>query len=98
MVKFHTAMAGFSSGILSTAFRASDGTPSAPVLLLGRDTMKMRITAGDAVTTATLVDSKTAQDFASLLPLTLALEDFAATEKIRRPETVCCGCLGARAA
>ena len=32
--------------------------------------------------TATLIDSKTTQDFVSLLPLTLSLEDYAGTEKI----------------
>ena len=31
---------------------------------------------------ATLADNKTAQDFVSLLPLTLTLEDYAGTEKI----------------
>jgi hypothetical protein len=32
--------------------------------------------------TATLLDSKATQDFVSLLPLTLTLEDYAGTEKI----------------
>ena len=32
--------------------------------------------------TATLLDTATARDFASLLPLTLTLNDYAATEKI----------------
>lgn len=31
---------------------------------------------------ATLIDNATARDFLSLLPMTLALEDYAATEKI----------------
>lgn len=44
--------------------------------------MEIRITLEDAVLTATLVDSQTAQDFISLLPLTLTLEDYAGTEKI----------------
>ncbi|MBY5281314.1 hypothetical protein F2Y95_05925 [Aphanizomenon flos-aquae CCAP 1446/1C] len=34
------------------------------------------------VFTVTLIDSKTTQDFISLLPLTLTLEDYARTEKI----------------
>ncbi len=46
------------------------------------DSMKIRITLEDAVITATLTDSKTTQDFISLLPLTLTLEDYAGTEKI----------------
>lgn len=44
--------------------------------------MKIRITLEDRVLTATLVDSQTTQDFISLLPLTLTLEDYAGTEKI----------------
>jgi hypothetical protein len=46
------------------------------------DTMRIRITLEDTVLTATLVDSQTTQDFISLLPLTLTLEDYAGTEKI----------------
>ena len=44
--------------------------------------MKIRLTLEDTVITATLIDSKTTQDFISLLPLTLTLEDYAGTEKI----------------
>jgi len=44
--------------------------------------MKIRLKVGDKVLTATLIDSKTTQDFVSLLPLTLTLEDYAGTEKI----------------
>ena len=44
--------------------------------------MKIRLTLEDTVLTATLVDSKTTQDFISLLPLTLTLEDYAGTEKV----------------
>src|SRR2546422_367801 len=44
--------------------------------------MKIRLKLGDAVLTATSIDSRTAQDFISLLPLTLTLEDYAGTEKI----------------
>ena len=44
--------------------------------------MKIRITLDDTVLTATMIDSQTTQDFISLLPLTLALEDYAGTEKI----------------
>ena len=46
------------------------------------DNMKIIIKVGDQVITATLIDSKTTQDFISLLPLTLTLEDYAGTEKI----------------
>ena len=44
--------------------------------------MKINIKVGNEVVTATLIDSKTTQDFISLLPLTLTLEDHANTEKI----------------
>lgn len=44
--------------------------------------MKIRLKVEDKVVTATLNDSKTTQDFISLLPLTLTLEDYVGTEKI----------------
>jgi len=44
--------------------------------------MKIRLKVGDTVLTATLIESKTTQDFISLLPLTLTLKDYAGTEKI----------------
>ncbi|HKY27579.1 MAG TPA: cyclophilin-like fold protein [Pyrinomonadaceae bacterium] len=47
--------------------------------------MQIRINVGDKEPTATLNDSPTARDFASLLPLTLTLEDFNKNEKIGYP-------------
>lgn len=44
--------------------------------------MKIRLTINGKAMTATLMDSATARDFLSLLPMTLTLEDYAATEKI----------------
>jgi hypothetical protein len=44
--------------------------------------MKLSIKIGEKEVTATLKDSETARDFASLLPLTLTLEDYAHTEKV----------------
>jgi hypothetical protein len=44
--------------------------------------IKIRITIGRKVVTATLTDSEAARDFVSLLPLTLTLEDYAGIEKI----------------
>ncbi|BAY09651.1 hypothetical protein NIES2098_28140 [Calothrix sp. NIES-2098] len=44
--------------------------------------MKINIKVKDKVVTATLIDSKTTQDFIALLPLTLTLKDYAKTEKI----------------
>jgi hypothetical protein len=42
----------------------------------------IRIELADTVLSATLNHSEAARDFASLLPLTVELEDYAATEKI----------------
>lgn len=44
--------------------------------------MKVRIVIGDTIIPVALDDNATARDFASLLPLTLTLEDYAATEKV----------------
>ena len=44
--------------------------------------MKIRLTAGDTVLTATMLDNETSRDFISLLPLTLTLKDYSGTEKI----------------
>jgi hypothetical protein len=44
--------------------------------------VKINIRIEDRVIPATLNGSKAAQDFASLLPLSLTLEDYASTEKI----------------
>ena len=45
-------------------------------------TMKIRLDVEGTTITATLIDNATSRDFASLLPLTLTLTDYAATEKI----------------
>jgi len=45
-------------------------------------TMKIRMDVEGTAITATLVDSATSRDFVSLLPLTLTLKDYAATEKV----------------
>ena len=44
--------------------------------------MKIRLNLGDTIVTATLENSATSRDFFSLLPLSLTLRDYAATEKI----------------
>jgi hypothetical protein len=47
------------------------------------NTMKIRFAIdGKELATATLMDNATTRDFLSLLPLTVTLEDYAATEKI----------------
>jgi hypothetical protein len=45
-------------------------------------TMRIRMDVEGATMTGTLEDNATARDFASLLPLTVTLEDYAGTEKI----------------
>ncbi len=47
-----------------------------------RDMPKLRITAGDAVLTATLLDNPTARSLAEQLPLTVKVTDYAGAEKI----------------
>ena len=44
--------------------------------------MKITLKLPDKTLTATLYDTPTARDFASMLPLTLTLEDYSKTEKI----------------
>ena len=44
--------------------------------------MQIRLTANGKTVAATLIDNAASRDFRSLLPLTLTLEDYAATEKI----------------
>lgn len=48
----------------------------------GTNSMKIRLRLENAEITATLIESKSTQDFISLLPLTLTLEDYAGIEKI----------------
>jgi hypothetical protein len=60
-------------------------TPPAPANEVSNqpaENMKIRIKIGEKVVTVTLTDSETTRDFASLLPLTLTLEDYNQTEKI----------------
>lgn len=53
-----------------------------PALLQQSQNMKLNIRIEASVFTGTLNNSKAAQDFAALLPLSLTLEDYASTEKI----------------
>ncbi|MFZ7101416.1 MAG: cyclophilin-like fold protein [Peptococcaceae bacterium] len=48
-------------------------------------TVKLQITFGETVLTATMLDNETARDFLSLLPLTFTLSDYGGTEKIGDP-------------
>jgi hypothetical protein len=65
--------------------KASDAVAQqSPSSQRGR-TMKIRMDVEGTVITATLDDNATSRDFVSLLPLTLTLQDYAATEKISDP-------------
>jgi len=56
--------------------------PSTELSSQETNAMKIRLTINGKAMTATLLDNATARDFLSLLPMTLTLEDYAATEKI----------------
>jgi len=62
--------------------REARQTPAQAVLLGEASTVKINIRIEERSIPATLNDSKAAQDFASLLPLSVTLEDYASTEKI----------------
>ena len=73
-------------GALAPACGGAPDTGTQPPLRLASvqpaRTMQIRIETEDTSLTATLDDTEPARDFASLLPLTLTLEDYASTEKI----------------
>lgn len=50
-----------------------------------QDTMKLKITIGNKTATAVLYDNPTGRDFATLLPLTVKMDDYSNTEKIFYP-------------
>jgi hypothetical protein len=55
--------------------------PALAQISKGKD-MRIRMTIGTSTIEASLYDNATARDFAAMLPLTVPLEDYAATEKI----------------
>ena len=85
---------GFTVLILATAVGgtitltcAGENEAARPGLGQGRSdkqvrTMKIRMDVEGTAITATLADNATSRDFVSLLPLTLTLSDYEATEKI----------------
>lgn len=78
-----TAMALMVSACADTGGGASAPGRDEPRQPNGRvSTMKVNIHINGKPITATLSESATARDFASLLPLTLSLRDHASTEKI----------------
>lgn len=69
--------------LLAAPLIASAQSAAAP----GKDTrpMKIRLLIHSKVIPATLYDNPSARDFYTMLPLTLTLEDYAATEKVGHP-------------
>jgi hypothetical protein len=68
--------------LATAAAAAPQSLPSRPEHASKETTVKIRMTINSTALTATLVDNDTSRDFASLLPLTLTLEDYAKAEKI----------------
>lgn len=60
----------------------SNAQTPAPRMPSKDPTMKIRLIVDEQVATATLYDNATAQDFASLLPLTLTMEDYDTIERV----------------
>src|SRR2546422_4944820 len=60
----------------------SSGAKPSPTVKERTSVMKIRLTINGKAINATLIDNATARDFLTLLPMTLTLEDYAATEKI----------------
>lgn len=81
--------AAFKPATTSQGAPASDATTSQPTVVRATEfspgragNVKIRIILEETELTATLVEGQTTQDFISLLPLTLTLEDYAGTEKV----------------
>jgi hypothetical protein len=73
-------------GTITLGFGDENGA-ARPELAQGRSdqevrTMKVRMNIEGAAIAATLADNATSRDFVSLLPLTLTLKDYEATEEI----------------
>lgn len=47
-----------------------------------KNNMKIRISAGKTVLTATMLDNATSRDFLSMMPMSLTIRDYAGTEKV----------------
>ena len=62
--------------------RVSSGAKPSETVQERTSTIKIRLTINGKAITATLIDNATVRDFLTLLPMTLTLEDYAATEKI----------------
>lgn len=84
-------MLSFALALTMSVHAAGDASPSAqargaptdsPAPAPARHELRIRVTVDGKVIAGTLVESATARDFVSLLPLTLTLKDYSRTEKI----------------
>ncbi len=67
--------------VLTLALTTGDAPPAGEPNPEARQEMKMRVRVGDRTLTATLTRSKASRDFASLLPLTVTMNDLFRREK-----------------
>lgn len=79
MKTFPRLSALLAAALLGLVACAADGAPPAAP---EKFPMKIRLSVGDQVATATLYDNTTARDFATLLPLTLTMNDYARIERV----------------
>ena len=74
------------SGVENRTSRSSAASvstdPAFSLAAMKESHMKIRLSAGNTVLTATMLDNETTRDFMSLLPLTVTFKDYAGTEKI----------------
>jgi hypothetical protein len=77
-----TALSGMVANVHSTESAPTAPAGSREASSQRTRAMKISIKVQDKVITATLADNATARDFASLLPMTVTLNDYASTEKV----------------
>ncbi|MCO5120955.1 MAG: cyclophilin-like fold protein [Burkholderiaceae bacterium] len=71
---------GLATGAPDNALaQAPAGSPAA---VQGDSSVKIRLTVGEEIAIATLYDNPTARDFATLLPLSLRMTDYAGIERV----------------
>ena len=84
-MKHHFFLLALAMTLSNAVFGAGNGTGSASSSNeqspKESESMKIKLTIKDRVLTATLENNKTAQDFVSLLPLTLTMDDLFGQEK-----------------
>ncbi len=76
-IKWFTLMLALGSGALTVAQAGAT-----PAKHKGNNMYQINITLDDTVITAKLDDTPTVRDFIARLPMTVKLEDYAATEKV----------------